>query len=418
MANNVPKRVDAEQEDSQAADAMRKNKPERKEKKEFSKYSGTSRGPRRPIDKTRHRSGGERLKHYEQRRPDKKRPASCDRPESVEKEDKEKESAREPDKQGIDFALWAEAKPDGNRTELESERKTSVVDKPGEDLRRDPGTTRGRNPGKDSRKDPGKDAGKDTAKNPGVNPGKAPGKNPGKDSKKDPGKDAGKDPAKNPGVDPGKAPGKNPGKDAGKDPANNPEEDPGKDPRKDQGEDPGKESGKVAGKNEIGVTGRGNNLKSSQNPYGERSRSARRGRGRSGRGKPSTGSANESRDGVRNMDKSSVSSGEVVKRSEVTGPLEINKPPCEKNGRLQAQNNSRQEISAKEEGRSIKKDKVFKPPPGFENFQADKAGRGQTANSHRPPPGFKQHSTRPRPPPGLGNLAEGPGHNTSQSVTS
>ena len=386
MANNVPKRVDAEQEDSQAADAMRKNKPERKEKKEFSKYSGTSRGPRRPIDKTRHRSGGERLKHYEQRRPDKKRPASCDRPESVEKEDKEKESAREPDKQGIDFALWAEAKPDGNRTELESERKTSVVDKPGEDLRRDPGTTRGRNPGKDSRKDPGKDAGKDTAKNPGV--------------------------------DPGKAPGKNPGKDAGKDPANNPEEDPGKDPRKDQGEDPGKESGKVAGKNEIGVTGRGNNLKSSQNPYGERSRSARRGRGRSGRGKPSTGSANESRDGVRNMDKSSVSSGEVVKRSEVTGPLEINKPPCEKNGRLQAQNNSRQEISAKGEGRSIKKDKVFKPPPGFENFQADKVGRGQTANNHRPPPGFKQHSKRPRPPPGLGNLAEGPGHNTSQSVTS
>ena len=386
MANNVPKGVDSEQKASQADDVMRKDKPERKGKKEFSKYSGNSRGPRRPIDKTRHRSGEERLKHYEQRRTDKKRPTSCDRPESVEKEDKEKESAREPDKQGIDFALWAEAKPDGNRTELESERKTSVVDKPGEDLRRDPGKTRGRNPGKDSRKDPGKDAGKD--------------------------------PAKNSGVDPGKAPGKNPGKDAGKDPANNPEEDPGKDPRKDQGEDPGKESGKVAGKNEIGVTGRGNNIKSSQNPYGERSRSARRGRGRSGRGKPSAGSGNESRDGVRNMDKSSVSSGEVVKRSEVTGPLEINKPPFEKNGRLQAQNNSRQEISAKEEGRSIKKDKVFKPPPGFENFQADKVGRGQTANNHRPPPGFKQHSTRPRPPPGLGNLAEGPGHNTSQSVTS
>ena len=388
MANNVPKGVDSEQKASQADDVMRKDKPERKGKKEFSKYSGNSRGPRRPIEKTRHRSGGERLKHYEQRRTDKKRSTSCDRPESVEKEDKEKESAREPDKQGIDFALWAEAKPDGNRTELESERKTSVVDKPGEDLRRDPGKTGGRNPGKDSRKDPGKDTGKD--------------------------------PAKNPGVDPRKAPGKNPGKDAGKDPANNPEEDPGKDPRKDQGEDPGKESGKVAGKNEIGVTGRGNNIKSSQNPYGERSRSARRGRGRSGRGKPSAGSGNESRDGVRNMDKSSVSSGEVVKRSEVTGPLEINKPPCggEKNGRLQAQNNSRQEISAKEEGRSIKKDKVFKPPPGFENFQADKVGRGQTANNHRPPPGFKQHSTRPRPPPGLGNLAEGPGHNTSQSVTS
>ena len=410
VANNVPKPVDAEQEASQADDVVRKDKPERKEKREFSKYSGTPRGPRRPIDKTRHPSGGERLKHYEQRRTDKKRPTACDRPESVEKEDKEKESAKEPDKQGSDFALWAETKPEGNRTELESERKTSVVDIPGKDVRRDPGKTPGTEPGKDSRKDPRKGAGKDPAKNPGVGLRKAPGNNPGKDT--------GKDPAKNPGVGPRKAPGNNPGKDTGKDPAKNPEKDPGKDPRKDQGEDPGKESGKDAAKNEIGVTGRGNNIKSSQNTYGERTKSARRGRGRSRRGKPSAGSANESRDGVRNMNKSSIFSGEVVKRSEVTGPLEINKPPCEKNGRLQAQNNSRQEISAKEEGRSIKKDKVFKPPPGFENFQADEVGLGQTTKNHRPPPGFKQQSTRRRPPPGLGNLAEGPGHNTSQSVTS
>lgn len=370
MANNVPKQLDAEQQASQVDDVMRKHKSERKEKKEFSKYLGTSRWPRRPIDKTRHRSGGERIKHYDQSRTDKERPTTCGRPESVEKEDKEKESAKKPDKQGSDFALWPETKPDGNRTGPELEGKTSVADTPGKDLRRDPG------------KDPGKVAEKDPAKNPRVDPGK--------------------DPRKDPGKAPGKTPGKNPG------------EDPGKDPRKDLGETPGKD----AGKKEIGVTGRGNNIKSSQNTFGERSRSARRGRGRSGRGKTSAGSANESRDGVRNMNKSGTSSGEVVKRSEVTGPLENSKPPLEKNVRLQAQNNSRQEIPSGEDGRSIKKDKVFKPPPGFENFQADKGGRGQTTNNHRPPPGFKQYSSRPRPPPGLGNLAEGPGQNTSQSVTS
>ena len=394
MANHVPKRLDAEQEASQADHVMRKDKPDRKEKKEFSKYSGSSRGPRRPIDKTRYRSGGERIKHYEQRRTNKERPTTCDRPESVEKEGKEKESAKEPDKQGSDFALWAETKPDGDRTEPESERKTSVTDTPGKDLRRDPG--------KDLRRDPRKNPGKDSRKDPW----------------KDPGKDAGKDHAKNPGVDPGKgpgkAPGKNTGKEAGKNPAKNSGEDPGKDPRKDLGED----SGKDPGKNEIGFTGRDNNNKSSQNTYGERSRSARRGRGRSGRGKPSAGSGNESRDGVRTMNKSSTSSGDVVKRSEVTGPLENSKPSSEESGRLQAQNNLGQEIPSREYERLIKKDKVFKPPPGFENFQADKVGRGQTTNNHRPPPGFKQHSTRPRPPPGLGNLVEGPGQNTSQPVTS
>ena len=152
MANNVPKRVDAEQDASQADDVMRKDKPDRKEKKEFSKYSGTSRGPRRPIDKTRHRSGGERIKHYDRRRTDKERLA-CHRPESVEKEDKEKESAKQAEKQGSDFALWAETKPDVDRTEPESEGKTSVADIPGKDLRRDSGKAPGKNSGKDSEND-------------------------------------------------------------------------------------------------------------------------------------------------------------------------------------------------------------------------------------------------------------------------
>ncbi|XP_020613572.1 serine/arginine repetitive matrix protein 1-like isoform X3 [Orbicella faveolata] len=366
MANTVPKRVDAEKEASQAENVMRKDKPDRIEKKEFSKYSRTSRGPRRPVDKTRHRSSGEKFKHYEQRRTDKKRPTTCDRPESVEKEDKEKESAKEPDKQGSDCALWAETKPDGNRTELESEKKYPVVDTTGKDLSKDPGKGSGKDPGKG----PGKDQGKGSGKDPEKDPGKDPGKGPGKDPEKGPGKDA--------------------------------EKDTGKGPRKDEG----------------GVTGRSNNIKSSQNSYGERPRSARRGRGRSGKGKPSAGSANESRDGVRNVNNSFTLSGEVVKRPEMTGPLESSKPSCEENGRPQAQNSSHEINPSGEEGRVSKKGKVGKPPPGFENFQADKVGREQSTNGHRPPPGFKQHSTKPRPPPGLGNLAEGPGQNTSQSIAS
>ena len=75
-------------------------------------------------------------------------------------------------------------------------------------------------------------------------------------------------------------------------------------------------------------------------------------------------------------------------------------------------------IHVKKEGRVSKKDNVGKPPPGFEYFKAVKVGREQSTNGHRPPPGFKQHSTRPRPPPGLGNLAKGPGQKTSQSIAS
>lgn len=365
---------------------MRKDKPERKEKKDFAKYSGISRGPRRPFDKTRHRSGREKFQNNEQRTTEKKRPTTCDGPESVEQEEKEKESARESDKQGSDFALWAETNSDDNRTQVESEKKSRVGETPEKDLGKDPG----KGPGKDPRKGPGED----------------PGKGPGKDQEKDQGNGPIKDPGKGPGKyqekDPGNGHGKYPGKGSGNDPVKHP----GKGTRRDQGKD------------ERSVTGRSYNNKSSENSYGERPRSARRGRGRSGRGQSFAGSPSESGGGVRNMNKSRTSSGEAVKLSEVTGALEKSKPPLEKNGRLKAQNNSHQENLSREDGRSIKKDKVFKPPPGFENFQADKVGREQSTSDYRPPPGFKQHSAQPRPPPGLGNLAERPGQKKSPSITS
>ena len=154
---------------------------------------------------------------------------------------------------------------------------------------------------------------------------------------KDAGKVSEKVPEKDPWKDPGKGP--DPGKVSGKDPEKDPGKDPGKGPRKD----PRQGSGKDLGKDERGVTGRGNDFKSPQNSYGDRPRSARRGRGRSGRGKPSSGSADESRDGVRNTNNSFTLSGEVVKWPEVTGPLENSKPSFEENGRSRAKKNSREE---------------------------------------------------------------------------
>ena len=250
---------------------MRKDKPGRIKKKEFLKYSGTSRRPRHPFHKTRQ---GEKFQHYEQGRTDKKRSTTCDRPESVEKQDNEKEFAKETEKQRSDFALWAEAKPDSNRTELELEKKYPVGDTPENDLEKDPG------------KDPRKGSGKVSEQ--------VPEKGPWKDPEKDPGKGSGKVP---------EVLEKDLGKNLGKCSGNNPLKDPGKGPRKDLGKD------------ERGVTDRGNNIKSSQNSYGERPRSARGGRGRSGRGKPSSGSSKESRDGVRNTNNSFTFFGEVVKRS-------------------------------------------------------------------------------------------------------
>lgn len=373
---------------------MRKDKPERKEKKDFAKYSGISRGPRRPINKTRHRSGREKFQNNEQRTTEKKRPTTCDRPKSVEQEEKEKESAKESDKQGSDFALWAETNSDDNRTDVESGKKSRVGETPEKNL------------GKDPCKGPGKDPGKGPEKDPEKGPGKDPGPGSGKNQEKDQGNGPIKDPGKGPGKDQEKGPGNGPGRYPGKGSGNEPVKDPGKGPRRD------------LGKYERGVTGRGYNNKSSENSFGERPRSARRGRGRSGRGKPFAGSASESGGGIRNMNKRRTSSGEAVKLSEVTGALEKSKPPFEKDGRLKAQNNSHQENPSREDGRSIKKNKFVKPPPGFENFQADKVGREQSTTDYRPPPGFKQHSAQPRPPPGLGNLAERPGQNTSPSITS
>ena len=299
--NDVPKREDAAKETSQPDDVARKDKPEKKDKKEFSKYSGPSRGPRHPVDKTGKRWDEEKFKQNGQRRTEKKRPTTRDRPNSVEQRERQKDSEKEPDNQRRDFAIWAEAKPDSAHTELKSEENASAVDLPE--------------------------------------------------------------------------------------------------------------------KVESNVSGSSNyNSKSMQNSNGDRPRSARRGRGRSRRNRPS-GSVNESRDGVKNMNKSRTASREAVKRSDVAGPPENSKPSQEKNGRLQDQRRSLEENPSDDGGRN--KDKVCKPPPGFKNLKTDKGGCEQSTNVSRPPPGFEQHSTRPRPPPGFGNLPpEGSGQKTSQSITS
>ena len=137
--NNVSKREGVAKEARQSNEVIRKDKSEKKDKKEYSKYSGTSRdprgtssrGPRCPIDKTGQRSSEEKVKQYEQRNTEKKRPTTCDRPKSAEQREKEKPSVKEPEKRGSGFAVWAETKPDIPHTGLESEKNTSVLDPPG-----------------------------------------------------------------------------------------------------------------------------------------------------------------------------------------------------------------------------------------------------------------------------------------------
>lgn len=297
--SSVPTREGVAAETIQPDSVIRKDKSEKKDKKEFSNYSGTSRVRQRPVDKTGNRSSEDKFKRHELKRTEKKHPATCYRPKSAEQRLKEKETVKQSGKQGGDFALWSEDKPKSSQTGRESQKNAPPLDN----------------------------------------------------------------------------------------------------------------SEKVV----TGVCEGGRNSSSPQNSYGQKPRSARRGRGRSGRGRSSAGSTHGSREGGRDANKSRTSSGEVGKSSEEAGSSESVKAIPEKNGRFQ--NQAKENPSDKRE-ETNNKDKVCKPPPGFENLKTDKGETRQSTNNSRPPPGFEQLSTGPRPPPGLGLPVEGAGPTTSQSITS
>ncbi|KAL9981644.1 hypothetical protein ACROYT_G010376 [Oculina patagonica] len=398
---NVPKAVDAVKAISQPDDISRKDKQVKSDKKEFSKYSGPSRSPGRPIDKTGNRWGEEKFKQNGPRRTEKKRPTTTDRPKSTEQTEKEKQSAKEPDKQESDFAIRAEAKPDSAPTGLKSEKNTSVVDPQGKVERGVPSSSNNSSSSHNFNTERPRTGrrGRGRSGRGRPPPGSA---NESRDGeKKEKEKESAREPDKQESdfAIRGEA-----------------------EPDSAQTELKSEKNTSVVDppeKVERSVSGGSNNSNSRQNYNGERPRSGRRGRGRLERGRPPPGRVNEPLDGAKDMNKSGTSSREAVKRSDVAGPSENRKPPLEKNGDPQDQGNSVQKNPTNEGGLSSKNKKVCKPPPGFTNLKTDEGGCEQSTNANsRPPPGFEQHSTRPRPPPGLGNLAEGEGQNTSQSLAS
>ena len=85
--------------------SLRNDKSERRELKEFSKNSRTSRGPRRTFDASGNRSEEEGVKQHKQRRTEKKRLVVDDRPRSTEQKGRDErpksKKQKDGDKEGV-----------------------------------------------------------------------------------------------------------------------------------------------------------------------------------------------------------------------------------------------------------------------------------------------------------------------------
>ena len=164
------------------------------------------------------------------------------------------------------------------------------------------------------------------------------------------------------------------------------------------------------------VSSKKDNNSSWQNSNGERARSAKKRRGRSGKGRTLGAEKSEVRSGRRDLNEKTTCSADDGEQQtakpqrsrNVTSYLKTN--AC---GKADATVNSKQ-------GTTVREDIACKPPPGFETKMMDNRGSEQFRNDpRRPPPGFETHLVRPRPPPGLGSPVEGrTAQSTSQSVTS
>ena len=152
-----------------------------------------------------------------------------------------------------------------------------------------------------------------------------------------------------------------------------------------------------------------------QNSNGERVRSAKKRRGRSGRGRTLGEEKSEVQSGGRELNEKTTCSAH--------GEQQTAKPQPSRNVKSYLKTNACSKADAtvnSKQGTSVRKDMACKPPPGFETKIVDKRGPEQFRNDpRRPPPGFETHPRRPRPPPGLGGPVEGrSAQSTSQSVTS
>lgn len=164
------------------------------------------------------------------------------------------------------------------------------------------------------------------------------------------------------------------------------------------------------------VSRKKDNNSSWQNSNGERARSAKKRRGRSGKGRSLGEDKSEVRSGSRDLNEKTTCSGD-------DGEQQTAKPQPSRNVTSYLKTNACSKADAtvnSKQGTSVRKDIACKPPPGFETKMVDNRGSEQFRNDpRRPPPGFETHLVRPRAPPGLGSPVEGrTAQSTSQSVTS
>ena len=158
------------------------------------------------------------------------------------------------------------------------------------------------------------------------------------------------------------------------------------------------------------------NNSSWQNSNGERVRSAKKRRGRSGRGRTLGEEKSEVPNSGRDLNEKTTCSGD-------DGEQQTAKPQPSRNVKSILKTNacSKDDVTENsKQGTCASIDIACKPLPGFETKMVDKRGSEQLRNDpRRPPPGFETHLVRPRPPPGLGSPVENrTAQSTSQSVTS
>ena len=419
--NNVPKRPDMTKETKEPNNPTRNDKLEKKDKREFPKNLQNSRAPRRPAG---NKPGEERFKHNEQRKSEKKQITGNDRPRSTELTDREKavvegdkpekkrvmgndrpgstkekdrvKAAKESEEQGTSFLLCADAKQDDPHTESESDNNSLVElsEKVGRDV---PGRSNNSSPLQNSNEERPRSGRKGRGRS-GRNRTSGERKSEFQDGEKDSKKDRGKAIVKET-----------------EEQLNGLASCEGAKKGEDQFEVKSAKNTSVSGLLEKAgwdaEAGRSNNGPS-QNSNGERPKSGKRGKGRSGKNRASAESKSELQDGGKDPNKNKTSSGEAISQSAKTRPVEGAKPSPDKP-------TTRQEGPSDKETWTIVKGKARKAPPGFENTVADKGGRELVTNdSPRPPPGFEKRTSHPRPPPGFGKTVEGSAASTSQSIAS
>lgn len=345
--NKAPKRQNGTKEYNAEGKHVRRQKPERREKRDFSKDTRPSRGHRRPaFDRAGNKSEEEK---FRQDKPTiEKRHAAVDSgPRRAEKKDEGKGAMKSSEEQG---RAGAGGKMFSAKSGVELESRTETKDEEKVAIK--------------SSEEHRKDAGENQVKaKPEVEPKR-------RTEKKDEGIVAVKS---------------------------------FEEQSKDAGEKQVKAKSRVGPNTKTSVadvsekvasaanvSSKKDNNSSWQNSNGERARSAKKRRGRSGKGRTLGAEKSEVRSGSRDLNEKTTCSGD-------DGEQQTAKPQPSRNVTSYLKTNACGKADAtvnSKEGTSVREDIAYKPPPGFETKMVDKRGSEQFRNDpRRPPPGFETSLT-------------------------